>query len=181
MLPNSGPQASEGRSIEQREREYAEAKARIFNSSRESSLSKEEDSHRWVCNTACCQATEQGKPLWYLFCLRDNPLCPTTLHACSADNDGFGSEAGSEEGSQRSETVDATPIFYRGPTRKKREYRQTQPFQTYIGESLLRSSLYSHFILHSIPISVTTPSIMYERRNVVLVHCAQHCIHEMCP
>ena len=67
MLPQSLPQATEGRSIEQREKEYAEAKARIFNSSRESSLSKEEDSHRYC--TACCQATQQGKPLWYLFCL----------------------------------------------------------------------------------------------------------------
>ena len=43
MLPQSLPQVTEGRTIEQREREYAEAKARIFNSSRESSLSKEED------------------------------------------------------------------------------------------------------------------------------------------
>lgn len=48
MLPQLLPQAAEGRSIEQREKEYEEAKARIFNSSRESSLSKEEDSYRWV-------------------------------------------------------------------------------------------------------------------------------------
>lgn len=54
MLPQSLPPASESRSIEQREREYAEAKARIFNSSRESSLSKEEDPQRWEGRGRSC-------------------------------------------------------------------------------------------------------------------------------
>ena len=61
MLPQSLQQAAEGRSIEQREREYAEAKARIFNSSRESSLSKEEDSQGWVRSATSCQANPAGE------------------------------------------------------------------------------------------------------------------------
>lgn len=139
-------------------------------------------------STACCQATQQGKPLWYLFCLRDKPLYPTTLHTCSVDNDGFGSEAGSEEGSQRSETVELSPSSYRAPTRKKREYRQTQPFQTYIqGESHSCVPLsIPNFSPLSIPI--LSPFLFPFMspfhplcKNVVSVLCAKHCIHEMCP
>lgn len=70
----------------------------------------------------------------------------------SADTNGFGSEAGSEEGSQRSDTMDTSLSPYRGSMRKKREYRQPA-FQTYLGEPHSHSHFYSRSIPISVPIS----------------------------